>query len=79
MESDVITLQDIFVAKPPDEEEAAAGRGSRLLSPLQCSGLKPHFLEKLAANGVILPPTFFENESVLRSSFGSTGGYGFQS
>jgi pilus assembly protein CpaF len=79
MESDVITLQDIFVAKPPDEEEAASTRGSRLLSPLQCSGLKPHFLEKLAANGVILPPTFFENESVLRSSFGSTGGYGFQS
>ena len=62
MESDVITLQDIFVAKPPDEETAAANRSSRLLTPLTCSGLKPHFLEKLAANGVVLPPTFFAAE-----------------
>ena len=59
MESDVITLQDLFVAKPPDEETAAATAASRLLSPLACTGLKPHFLEKMAANGVILPPTFF--------------------
>ena len=61
MESDVITLQDIFVAKPPDEEAAAANRGSRLLTPLTCTGLKPHFLEKMAANGVVLPPNFFRN------------------
>jgi pilus assembly protein CpaF len=61
MESDVITLQDLFLAKPPDEENLAA-RGSRLLSPLSCTGLKPHFLEKMAANGVILPPTFFRAE-----------------
>src|SRR5512146_1848450 len=46
MESDVITLQDIFVAKPPDEESAAA-QVNRLLSQLSCTGLKPHFLEKL--------------------------------
>ena len=59
MEADVITLQDLFVSKPPDEEAAAASRGSRLLTPLACSGLKPHFLEKMAANGVVLPPTFF--------------------
>ena len=59
MESDVITLQDLFVAKPPDEGNAASIRGSRLLAPLACTGLKPHFLEKMAANGVVLPPTFF--------------------
>ena len=60
MESDVITLQDIFIAKPPDEDEAAAaGQAGRLLTALACTGLKPHFLEKLAANGVVLPPTFF--------------------
>ena len=58
MESDVITLQDVFLAKPPDEGEAANGT-TKLLSPLACTGLKPHFLEKLAANGVVLPPTFF--------------------
>jgi len=73
MESDVITLQDIFVAKPPDEETAAANRSSRLLTPLMCSGLKPHFLEKLAANGVSLPPSFFEHdEAGLRTSFGAS-------
>jgi pilus assembly protein CpaF len=61
MESDVITLQDIFVAKPPDEETAAAGP-SRLLSPLMCSGLKPHFLDKMAAHGVALSPSFFQED-----------------
>ncbi len=72
MESDVITLQDVFVAKPPDEETAAATHGFRLMSPLQCTGLKPHFLEKLAANGVALPATFFEADAAgtdLRQSF----------
>src|SRR3989440_1555632 len=52
MESDVITRQDIFVPRPPNEDQAAESRGARLLTPLMCSGLKPHFLEKLAANGV---------------------------
>src|SRR5216110_1926604 len=59
MESDVVTLQDVFVAKPPDEREQGngdeAGSGSpKLLKQLECSGLKPHFLEKMAANGVVL-------------------------
>jgi pilus assembly protein CpaF len=63
MESDVITLQDLFLAKPPDEEAAAAGRASRLLAPLACTGLKPHFLEKMAANNVILPPSFFNTHA----------------
>ena len=62
MESDLITLQDLFVAKQPDEEAAAANRGSRLLLPLACTGLKPHFLEKMAAAGVVLPATFFRVE-----------------
>lgn len=72
MESDVVSLQDLFVAKQPDEESAAAGRGSRLLLPLACTGLKPHFLEKMAGNGVVLPPTFFRAE---RPSF-TAGSYG---
>ena len=63
MESDVITLQDIFIARAPDEEAMAAGHTSRLLLPLSCNGLKPHFLEKMAGNGVILPPTFFRAEA----------------
>jgi pilus assembly protein CpaF len=62
MESDTITLQDIFVAKPPDEEKAGSGRAPRLLSPLTCNGLKPHFLDKLGANGVVLHPSFFATD-----------------
>jgi pilus assembly protein CpaF len=80
MESDVVTLQDIFSAKPPDEETAQGQHAMRLLGGLNCSGLKPHFLEKMAANGVSLPPKFFEAEDDagqgLRQSFaaGSFGG-----
>jgi hypothetical protein len=71
----VITLQDIFVAKPPDDDPANAGRTLTLLSPLSCTGLKPHFLEKMAANGVTLQPNFFEREEVqLRPAFAT--GYG---
>jgi pilus assembly protein CpaF len=63
MESDTITLQDIFAARPPDEEHNPTGGHSRLLTPLQSTGLKPHFLEKLATNGVVLPPSFFGHEA----------------
>jgi pilus assembly protein CpaF len=69
MESDVITLQDVFIARPPDEESAAAGHATKLLLPLACNGLKPHFLEKMAANGVVLPPNFFEQENPFRPAF----------
>jgi pilus assembly protein CpaF len=68
MESDVVTLQDIFIAQPPGEEDAAESR--RLLSPLRTSGLKPHFLDKLATNNVVLPPGFFGIEDTdVRAAF----------
>jgi pilus assembly protein CpaF len=62
MEGETITLQDVFLAKPPDEETSQGTKGLRLLGALQCSGLKPHFLNKMATNGVVLPAAFFENE-----------------
>ena len=76
MESDVVTLQDVFLARPPEEAEVGAGPVT-LLSPLAYTGLKPHFLEKLAANGVVLPPELFtiDGDNGLRSSF-ATRGYG---
>jgi pilus assembly protein CpaF len=80
MESDVITLQDVFAAKPPDEETAGETRAMRLLSPLACTGLKPHFLEKIAANGVALPPSFFSAEDERggeRPAFAASYGGGF--
>ena len=50
LESDVITLQDLYVAPRP---EGVAPEGG-LLGPLRATGLQPHFTAKLAANGVSL-------------------------
>jgi pilus assembly protein CpaF len=74
MESDVVTLQDIFIASAPTENEAYTG-AHRLLAPLRATGLKPHFLEKLAGNNVVLPPTFFSGDDPdqLRASFAAAG------
>jgi pilus assembly protein CpaF len=80
MESDVVTLQDVFVAKPPEEGSSYTGM-HRLLSPLRATGLKPHFLEKLAANDVVLRPSFFleDDSDQVRSSLGSSNfGSGYE-
>src|SRR5881409_748755 len=68
MESEVITLQDVCYAKPPAED--AAGGVTRLLAPLACTGLKPQFIDKMATQGVVLQPNFFneEEESGYRST-----------
>ena len=72
MESDVVTLQDLFVASPPEEDDAF--RTKRLLSPLRATGLKPHFLEKLTANNVVLPQGFFQSEDEdVRAAFAVNG------
>jgi pilus assembly protein CpaF len=83
MESDVITLQDIFIARPPDEESAAAAaaegnKSARLLGPLECTGLKPGFLEKMAANGVILPPSFFGGQNGYGTNYSAASFGGFE-
>ena len=79
MESEVVTLQDVFIAKPPDEEASASGQPQRLLSPLRSTGLKPNFLEKMAANGVTLPPNFFEDDDAsYRPSFSTSTFGGFR-
>src|SRR5205809_30638 len=69
MESDVVTLQDVYVAQPPDEDENTNGKPVRLLGQLDSTGLKPHFLEKMAANGVALPPNFFSDTSSSRPNY----------
>ncbi|MBV8480214.1 MAG: CpaF family protein [Actinobacteria bacterium] len=75
MESDVITLQDLFVASAPTDADAPGAK--RLLTPLRATGLKPHFLEKLAANNVVLASGFFaaEEEADPRAAF-AVNGYG---
>jgi pilus assembly protein CpaF len=72
MESDVVTLQDLFVAAAPDEEDVT--RAKKLLTPLRATGLKPHFVEKLTANNVILPPDFFnQGDEDVRAAFAVNG------
>ncbi len=53
MESDVVTMQDLFVAKP----SAEAGT---LLDPIRPTGIRPHFVDKLKAAGINLPPETFD-------------------
>jgi pilus assembly protein CpaF len=79
MESDVITLQDVFIAKPPDETSNGDGsKPVRLLTELQSTGLKPNFLEKMAANGVSLPPSFFGDQGQYRSNYAAASYGGFE-
>jgi pilus assembly protein CpaF len=54
MEGDVVTLQDLFVARSAGQR---APETSALLEPLRSTGLRPGFLSKLGANGVELPPS----------------------
>ena len=60
MESDVVTLQDLYHAAP-EVEEAAAPRQSPL-GRLVPTGLTPHFAGKLAASGVSINPSLFDAE-----------------
>jgi pilus assembly protein CpaF len=59
LEGDVVTLQDIFVARSP-EDGIVANRKYALLGPLRSTGLMPSFLPKLATSGVELPSRVFE-------------------
>jgi pilus assembly protein CpaF len=72
MEGDLITLQDIFVARP-DEEGAETGGTTRLLGPLTMTGIKPQFLDKLAQNGVTIPTSFFASDDDGTTALGTFG------
>jgi pilus assembly protein CpaF len=59
MEGEVVTLQDLYVAKPPSEDGTDEEQ-RMLIGPLRSTGLKPHFYGKLHANGVTLPSELFQ-------------------
>jgi pilus assembly protein CpaF len=61
LESDVITLQDLYTAPKPEGERFAG----QLLGPLRATGLQPRFTSKLAAHGIALRPDLVEPEVVL--------------
>jgi pilus assembly protein CpaF len=53
MESDVVTLQDLFVSRPSEA-------GDSLLEPIRPTGIRPHFVDKLRTAGVTLGPELFD-------------------
>jgi pilus assembly protein CpaF len=59
LEGDVVTLQDLFIARSP-EDDIGLIRRHALLGPLRSTGLLPGFLPKLSTNGVDLPTNVFE-------------------
>jgi pilus assembly protein CpaF len=59
LEGDVVTLQDLFVARSAEDDIGVVRRQS-LLGPLRSTGLMPGFLSKLTTNGVDLPTNVFE-------------------
>jgi pilus assembly protein CpaF len=66
MESDIITLQDIFLARPTSERAAAAASATSIRS-LTVTGLQPRCQYKLAAHGVTLPADFYQPETQLQA------------
>jgi pilus assembly protein CpaF len=55
MESDVITLQDVFLF----DYAAGVDEHGRFLGTLRPTGVRPLFIQKLADNGIHLPPALF--------------------
>ena len=58
LEGDVITLQDIFLF----DYAAGFGEEGEPLGSLRSTGLRPRFLDKLAAEGIYLETTMFAFE-----------------
>jgi pilus assembly protein CpaF len=65
LEGDVVTMQDVFIARPPREVEPIEGLPPRLLEPLAATGLRPRFLGKLATNGVTIAGEIFVEHELL--------------
>ena len=62
MEGDVISLQDVFLF----DHGQGFDEDGRSLGSLKSTGLRPRFLEKLAASGVTVDPTVFAFETLVR-------------
>jgi pilus assembly protein CpaF len=62
MEGDVITLQDLFIF----DHSAGFDEEGRVLGTLKSTGLRPKFLDKLSASGVMVDSTVFAFEKFGR-------------
>ena len=85
----VSRITEVFGSSPTwsrSRTSSSRGRPTRTSPPgqpvrllrLECTGLKPHFLEKMAANGVVLPPTFFGNTSTCPADLAAASFGGFE-
>lgn len=54
MEGEVITLQDIFIFEQKGKDE-----NQKIIGKFKPTGIRPKFMEKLAANGIVLPNEIF--------------------
>jgi pilus assembly protein CpaF len=57
MEGTVITLQDIFTM-----ERLGVNKDGRVLGRFKANGIRPRFVEKMAAQGISLPAEMFEED-----------------
>ena len=55
MEGDVVTLQDLYTTRNYDADAATIDPTELMHTPLRATGLRPGFVSKLNANGVVLP------------------------
>jgi len=62
MEGEVITLQDLFLF----DFHAGVDEHGRFRGTLRSTGLRPGFLDRLADQGIYLPPLMFGLEEVAR-------------
>ena len=56
MESDIVTMQDLFTFQIEDVTSARSVVGS-----LRPTGLRPHFLQKFEKHGMHLPTNVFQD------------------
>jgi len=54
MEGEVVTLQDIFVFESTGKDE-----NGKIIGRFKPTGIRPKFLEKVAANGITVPNEVF--------------------
>jgi pilus assembly protein CpaF len=55
MEGDIITLQDVFAF----DFRAGVDQDGKYRGTLRSTGLRPHFLDRLADRGIVIPPDVF--------------------
>ncbi len=64
MESEVITMQDIFVFR-----QQGVDANGKIIGSIQPTGLRPHCIDKIEREGINLPPDLFAPRSFDRGSY----------